>query len=189
MPITDYVNIVNVVESIMSQRQAFDHHGPRVSVFAMALGNACARLSTEEIEMIGVAGSLHDIGKLSVDDTILNAPTSLSRNQMRRVRLHPRAGYEMMLALDYHPIVLDCALHHHEHWDGGGYPDGLKGDEISIHSRIMCIVDVYDAMTSARAYRSAKRHEYAMAEMLTLAGIWFDPELVQLFFDKVVTHG
>lgn len=184
----NYADIVAVLEAIMSHRDAFDHHGPRVSVMAMEFAQKCG-LALHEIEMMGVSGSMHDIGKLWVDEYILNAPRMLTRVEYAKVKIHAREGWRILSPLKYDPIILDVVLHHHEKWDGSGYPDGLMGKQISVYARMMCIVDVYDAITNIRPHRGPFDHEQAFSEMMPLGGKWFDPELLKVFFEKVATHG
>lgn len=184
----NYQPIVDLVEAILDRKDAFNHHGTRVAVLVMDFAQK-AGMTMHEIEMMRVSGSLHDIGKIFVDGYVLNAARKLSLEEYAKVTPHPREGWKMLEPLGYDPIILDVVLHHHEKWDGSGYPEGLKGESISKYARMMCIVDVYDAMTHVRPYRPAMRHEYAMAEMMNLNEIWFDPDLLALFFDKVATHG
>jgi len=172
----------------MSHRDAFNHHGPRVSVKAMEFAQKCG-LTLHEIEMMGISGSLHDIGKLVIDEVILNMPRILTKNEYAKVQIHSREGWRILLPLNYDPIIMDVVLHHHEKWDGSGYPDGLIGNQISVYARMMCIVDVYDAVTNIRPHRGSFNHEQAFAEMMPLGGKWFDNELLKLFFEKVATHG
>lgn len=172
----------------MAWQDAFDHHGPRVAVLAMILARE-AGLSEHEVDMMRVSGSLHDIGKLNISPMVLNAPRVLMPGEYENVKRHPNFGFNMLKNLGYDPIIYDVILHHHEHWDGSGYPDGLKGSEISIHAAITTIVDVYDAMTNPRAYRPMKSYAATKAEMMGLSGKWFNPDLLNTFFEKVITHG
>lgn len=183
----NYLDIVRLVEALISSFDAFNHHGPRVSVLAMEFAQR-AGLTMHEIEMMGVSGSLHDIGKLVVDDHVLNLPRALSVREYAKVKPHAREGWRLLSQLDYDPIILDVVLHHHENWDGSGYPDGLHGMQISPYARMMRIVDSYDAITNVRPHRAPRSHEEAFEEMMRFSGTWFDHELARLFFEKVA-HG
>lgn len=180
-----YKDIVAVVESLISHRDAFNHHGPRVSVQSMNLAQE-AGLSIREIEMIGVGASLHDIGKISVDSEILNSPRKLAANEYARVKVHAREGWRVLQSLGYDPIILDVVLHHHENWDGSGYPDSIGGEQISIYARMVRITDVYDALTHLRPHRMMMSPELAEQQMQELSGMWFDPKLLNLFFEKII---
>lgn len=183
-----YTDVVNFAESLIGRMDAFNHHGPRVMVLLQIFGTEYG-LSPHEVEMLRVAGALHDVGKLGISETILNAPRRLSPNEFDQVKTHTTKGYSIFHGLGYDPIICDVALHHHERWNGNGYPDGLAGTEISIHARMTAIVDVYDAMTHHRSYRLASPFELVKAEMLSLGGTWFDPDLLTVFFSRVITHG
>jgi len=184
----NYQDIISFIEALDSRRYPYNHHGPRVSILSMDLAQH-AGLSPREIELIGFGGSLHDVGKFFVDEEILNAPRKVNPIEYAKIKLHPREGYRLLEGLGYDPIILDIVLHHHEHWDGGGYPDRLGGVQISIHARIICIVDVFDAMTNHRPYRDPLAEDFARRQMMELSGKFFDPRLVSLFFEKVVQHG
>lgn len=181
----NYQDIINLTEALIAKRDPYNHHGPRVSVMAKKFAIEL-ELSEHEIEMMGYAGMLHDVGKLLVREDILNIPRKLTLAEKAAIKIHAAEGYKLLLPLQYDPIILDVILHHHEDYSGTGYPDRLKGEQISIYSRIIRIVDVYDALTSKRAYRPEMTEEYTLMEMSRLSGIWFDPFLLQVFFNKVI---
>jgi HD-GYP domain-containing protein (c-di-GMP phosphodiesterase class II) len=180
-----YPDIVAIVDAIMVRRDAYNHHGKRVQVLVMDFAQRLG-LTLHETEMVGVGGALHDIGKISVSSSILNAPRNLAPHEYAQVRIHAREGWRMIHPLGYDPIIPDMILHHHENWDGSGYPDGIGGEQIELSARIMRIVDVYDALTNKRPHRDALAHEFAERQMLELSGKWFDPTLLQFFFEKVL---
>lgn len=180
-----YEDVVAIVEALASKRDPYNHHGPRVSIMAMDLAQH-VQLNPHEIRMIGYGGALHDVGKLLVNDWILNLPRRLTISEMAQVKLHPREGYAMLKPLGYDPIILDIVLHHHENYDGSGYPDGIGDNQISVHARIMRIVDVWDALTNRRPYRPQAEEGFAEKQMRELSGKWFDPHLLELFFGKVM---
>jgi HD-GYP domain-containing protein (c-di-GMP phosphodiesterase class II) len=122
---------------------------------------------------------LHDIGKLAVPDAILRAPGRLSEEQWSLMRRHPEEGVRMLSHVPFLGRALDVVHHHHERWDGGGYPDGLRGDEIPLWARIFCVIDALDAMTAERPYRAARSYEVALEEIRRHSGTQFDPAVVE----------
>jgi diguanylate cyclase (GGDEF)-like protein/putative nucleotidyltransferase with HDIG domain len=141
-------------------------------------------LDAEEIELVRLAGSLHDLGKLAIPEEILRKPDALSESERLVLRRHPQIGYRMLRSLGVEPVST-WVLHHHEHWDGRGYPHGLGGEEIPLCSRILLVADAYDAMTSDRIYREHVAHEEAVAELERCAGSQFDPQVVAVFVKGV----
>lgn len=155
------------------------------SVAVCALMIALARkleLSAEQVQKAGVAGLLHDVGKMMIDDTVLNKPGRLTDEEFAKVRLHPVYGAKLLLESDsvISPEVYDVCLHHHEKYDGSGYPKKLKGQDISLFSRMAAVCDVYDAITSGRPYKAG----WGPAESLQRMAQWqghFDPQVFQAF--------
>jgi HD-GYP domain-containing protein (c-di-GMP phosphodiesterase class II) len=137
-------------------------------------------LSTKEKHELYLAAMLHDIGKIGVPDDLLNRPGQLTKEEMERVQNHVVVGASMIEMLgEMHPIV-PLIRHHHECYDGSGYPDGLKGEQIPLISRIIAVADMYDAMTSDRPYRSAAP-QFAVDEILSASGIKIDPRVAEAF--------
>jgi diguanylate cyclase (GGDEF)-like protein/putative nucleotidyltransferase with HDIG domain len=137
-------------------------------------------LAAEDVELIRLAGTLHDLGKLAVPEEILRKPTALSDPERVVLRRHPQIGYRMLRSLGVEPVST-WVLHHHERWDGRGYPHGLGGEQIPLGSRILFVADAYDAMTSDRVYQAPVAHGDAVAELERCAGTQFDPEVVTAF--------
>ncbi len=137
-------------------------------------------LDAGEVELVRLAGSLHDLGKLAVPEEILRKPGPLSESELLVLRRHPQIGFRMLRSLGVEPVST-WVLHHHERWDGAGYPNGIGGEEIPLGSRILFVADAYDAMTSDRVYRPRIAHELAIAELERCAGTQFDPEVVRVF--------
>jgi hypothetical protein len=121
---------------------------------------------------------LHDVGKLAVPDAVLSKPGALSSREWSQIRRHPAEGARILSAVPFLRGAIDIVLHHHERWDGGGYPDGLAGDAIPIGARLFAVADTIDAMTSDRPYRSALPLASAVDEVVRLAGSQFDPACV-----------
>lgn len=142
-------------------------------------------LDPQEVEDMGVAGLLHDVGKVAISDEILNKPGALSKGEMRSVRSHPVAGHRLLASSPGAPdMALELCLRHHEKIDGTGYPDGLAGDALSLAARMGAICDVYDAVTSNRPYKDAWTPCEALTRMSQWAG-HFDPVLLDRFADSL----
>jgi diguanylate cyclase (GGDEF)-like protein len=158
-------------------------HSQRVAQFA---GRIAERLgaSKEEIELTRLAGSLHDLGKLAIPEEILRKPGSLSAAERVVLERHPQIGFRMLEGLGVEPVA-DWVLHHHERWDGSGYPNRLSGDTIPLGARIIFVADAYDAMTSERVYRRPLTREQAISELRNCSGTQFDPAVVSVFVDEL----
>ena len=157
-------------------------HSKRVGELA---GRIARRLGIEEsqIELTQLAASLHDLGKLAIPEEILRKPSALNESERLVLQRHPQIGHRMLESLGVEPIA-DWVLHHHERWDGSGYPDRLQGDEIPLGSRIIFVADAWDAMTSERVYRKPLSEREAMAELERCAGTQFDPVVVGAFYEE-----
>jgi len=124
---------------------------------------------------------IHDLGKLTVPVEILRKPGSLTESELAEVRRHPGAGTRMLDAMPAFRPVIPFVLHHHERWDGGGYPNGRRAEEIPLEARILAVADAFDAMTSPRPYRPAISTEASLAEVDRCSGSQFDPTVAQAF--------
>jgi HD-GYP domain-containing protein (c-di-GMP phosphodiesterase class II) len=153
-------------------------HMQRVAALAMRLGRALG-LDAEDLRALGQAGVIHDVGKIEVPDAILNKPGRLDSDEFARVQEHPVAGERIGRQLGLHRRELEIVRFHHERWDGGGYPDGLAGEAIPYLARVLAVADVYDALTSDRAYRSAMAPDEAIRLVEGDAGTAFDPSFVR----------
>ena len=142
-------------------------------------------LAKEIVNRIRITGLMHDIGKIAIDEKILNSSDTLTQEEWREIKKHPEIGYRILSSSSEFFEISRDVLQHHERWDGKGYPNGLKGDEISIQARIIAIADTYDAMMSDRAYRQAFSKKKVIAEMRRCAGKQFDPEIVEAFIEMV----
>jgi putative two-component system response regulator len=160
-------------------------HCERLANYAADLGKHIG-LSEEEIVALRRGGYLHDIGKISVPDEILKKGANLTPREWEIMRQHPAAGENICRPLKSLRDVLPIIRHHHEHWDGTGYPDGLRRKEIPLLARVLQVVDVYDALRTSRPYKPALSHEDAAQLMKaeSAAGLW-DPELVSAFFSRL----
>ena len=136
-------------------------------------------------ETLALAAKLHDIGKIGVPGTILRKNAELTEEEIAKVRMHPQIGQSLVSEIKYIQELISAILYHHERWDGNGYPERLKGDEIPLMARIIGILDSYRAMRSDRPYRDAMSEEQAIAELEKGAGSQYDPSLVRLFVDEL----
>jgi putative nucleotidyltransferase with HDIG domain len=141
--------------------------------------------SEEELVQIKRGGLLHDIGKMGIPDAILLKSGALTEDEWAIMRKHPAYAYEMLSSIEYLQPALDIPYCHHERWDGNGYPRGLKGEEIPLSARIFAVVDVWDALTSDRPYRSAWGKEKTVEYICGLSGTYFDPLAVDAFLQMV----
>ncbi|RBR00896.1 hypothetical protein FVER53590_30316 [Fusarium verticillioides] len=141
------------------------------------------------IRDLGLAGLLHDVGKMAIPEYILQKSEKLSEDEFRIVRMHPRLGFELLSGKSVLPgTVLDICLHHHEKFDGSGYPFGLAGEKIPYVARLAAICDVYDALTTRRAYKGTWSQAQAVDSMMRSRG-HFDPSLLRLFVSQMVLSG
>lgn len=175
-----YNTIETLVRTIQAKDQYTAGHSTRVSRLALLIADKL-KLTTKEKHQLYLASMLHDIGKIGVPDELLNRPGKLSDEEMDRVRNHVQLGASMIEMLgEMHPIV-PLIRHHHEAFDGSGYPDGLKGEEIPLTSRIIAVADMYDAITSDRPYRGRRTNDDAVAEIKRSIGTKLDPRVGQAF--------
>ncbi len=164
-----------------SKNNELTKHALRSNEMAIAIGEEIG-LSKSELDTLSVLVILHDIGKLSIPEEILMKPGLLTKKEWELMKQHPEHGYRIATATEDFSHIAKFVLHHHERWDGNGYPDRLKGEKIPLLSRITSIVDAYDAMTNARPYNlEPKSAQEAILELKECAGSQFDLELVEVF--------
>ena len=169
----------------MDARDAYTgSHSERVAELAARIATRMA-VDVELIELTRLAGSLHDLGKLAVPEEILRKPAALSESERLVIERHPQIGFRMLESLGVDPVG-QWVLHHHERWDGAGYPDGLGGDEIPLGARILFVADAFDAMTTERVYRLHPLSQAeAIAELERCAGSQFDPLVVAALVEEL----
>lgn len=176
--------LVNVVRSMVSAVEAKDAytcgHSERVALYTKRLAQHLG-YDEEAAERIYLTGLLHDVGKIGISDATLNKAGKLTDEEFAEIKEHPDHGWSILCELRQLAYVLPGVLHHHERFDGAGYPDGLSGTNIPLDARIMAVADAYDAMTSNRAYREGMPHEKAVAILREGAGTQWDPEIVGAF--------
>jgi len=176
--------VYDLVSAIEARDPYIHGHSRRVNTYAVALAEAIG-LSPEEVSKVSTAALLHDIGKIGIPDVVLNKKGKLSGENWEAIKAHPRLGANIVGNIPYLVPCVSGILHHHERWDGGGYPEGLKGEEIPLEARILAIADSFEAMTSARPYRPALSIEQVAEDLKKGAGVQFDPKLVGVFIGLI----
>ena len=175
---------LSIIYALAATVDAKDHrtygHSKKVSDYAVVLAQALG-LPRDRIATIRSAGLLHDIGKIAISDSILNKEGPLTEEEWEPVKAHPRLGVEILRHVIDLVNCLPAILHHHERYDGNGYPSGLKGENIPLEARMLAIADAYDAITSPRPYHKQLSPQQALDELKCCAGTQFDPELVDIF--------
>lgn len=180
-----YLSTVHVLADAMEAKDgSLRGHCDEVAQYASSVADRLG-LEPDRRERIVFASLLHDVGKIGITERILLKPAPLTVEEFNVVKLHPRIGYRLLQQVPALDAIAPAILHHHERFDGQGYPSGLKGEEIPIDARIICIADCFSAMTSDRPYRPAMPLERACEELQQGAGRHFDPEIVKLFIDEV----
>jgi len=174
-----------VIEALARAQAARDRsthaHARRVRRYAVALAGEISISEDRTLAAIDAAALLHDIGKLGIPDRLLDKPGPLTREEYDHVKLHAIIGADILSAVAFPGPLAVIVRHHHEHWDGTGYPDGLRGEAIPIGARVLSVVDCYDALTSDRPYRRALSHGCAVAIIHDHSGTMYDPQIVDAF--------
>lgn len=180
-------SINTIITTLHEKNKREEAHSYRVSELCESMGKAI-NLDDDEIKELKTVGLLHDIGKIAIEENILNKNGKLTDEEWQEIKRHPEIGYRILNTVNEMSEIARYVLAHHERWDGRGYPKGLAGEETPLQSRIITIVDSYDAMVSERSYRSALPKEIAVEELKRNAGTQFDSELVKIFIEKVLTN-
>jgi len=175
---------VSMIFALAATVDAKDHytygHSRKVSQYTVAMARTM-NLPEDTISIIRTSGLLHDIGKIGIPDSILNKRGTLTAEEWRRVKAHPEMGVDILRYVAELANALPVILNHHEHYDGSGYPAGIRGKQIPLEARLLAIADAYDAMTSLRPYHKQRSSQEAIEEIRRCAGTSFDPELVEVF--------
>ncbi|MCA1591966.1 MAG: diguanylate cyclase [Acidobacteria bacterium] len=179
---------VRVAESLAIAINAKDQtshgHVRRTQIYAAGLGKL-AGVSTFEIEALRAGALLHDVGKLAVPEYILNKPGKLTTAEFEKMKIHANVGGDIIKRVNFPYPVEEAVRFHHEKWDGSGYPDGLKGEQIPLVARIISVVDFYDATRCDRPYRAGMKREASLALLRSMANTSFDPNLVEMFVENI----
>ncbi len=178
-----FYKTIKSIASALDAKDPYTHgHSMRVTLYSIILAKEL-KVPENQLEQIETAGLLHDIGKIAIPQAILCKPGKLTDNEFAIMKSHPSNSERLIASIKKLHEISPGVKHHHERWDGRGYPDGLKGEEIPFAARVIAIADTYDAMTSTRSYRVALTHETAINEIDKCAGSQFDPQLAQKFVE------
>jgi putative nucleotidyltransferase with HDIG domain len=182
----DLHEIVDAFSTTLDAKSTYTcGHSERVAEIALAIAKVLGLTESEQMR-IHIGAHLHDIGKIGIPDSILNKPGKLTDIEYETMKTHPTIGYHIVSKIRVLKPMADIVWHHHERMDGKGYPDGLKGDKISLASRIVAIADTFDAMTSQRAYREKLSMDEAIAELKRHRGTQFDAAIIDVVIDKKI---
>lgn len=173
-----------IMQTLFEKSDRESQHSKRVSEICHAIASSMG-FDSEEIDRIRIAGLVHDIGKIGINESILNKTTGLDNQEWNEIKKHPEIGWRILSAANEFYDLANCVLHHHERWDGHGYPNGVKHEDIPIEARIIMLADAFDAMTSRRSYRDGMSEEQAIEEIMRCAGAHFDPSIVDVFVNQV----
>jgi HD-GYP domain-containing protein (c-di-GMP phosphodiesterase class II) len=182
--------LAGIIETILyrhTKKNTSGTHASRVSQLCKSLGMAM-ELSETDIYRLEVSGLFHDIGKLVIQEQILNKSGRLTDREWNEIVNHPEVGYWLLSSSFEMADIADYVRHHHERYDGTGYPKGLKRGEIPLLSRIIAVADSYDAMTNQRSYKEVLDQNMAVRELISNKGTQFDPDIVDIFIEKVLNY-
>ncbi|MEW6609708.1 MAG: HD domain-containing phosphohydrolase [bacterium] len=180
-----FFNTVKSLSSTIDAKDTYTYgHSERVSKIALAIADEL-NLSFKEKEIIYLAGLLHDVGKIGIPEEILHKPSKLNEKEYSEIKKHPTISAQIIGTIRQMEDVVPIILHHHERFEGRGYPNGLKGKDIPLGSRILAIADTFDAMTSNRPYRDKFTIDYAIAEIKKYSNIQFDPQVTRAFLSAI----
>jgi len=180
-----FLETIKTLAAAIDAKDPYTHgHSERVSSFSMAISRHLG-LSQEEVFRVHIAAILHDVGKLGIRESILNKPGGLSDEEFDIMRQHPSIGAQIMSPIRMLKDIIPGIRNHHETWNGKGYPDQLKGEEIPMVARIIGIADTFDAMTTTRPYQQAMTLDYVLAKMRSMSGTRFDPVVIDAFIAAV----
>ncbi|ABR47184.1 diguanylate cyclase and metal dependent phosphohydrolase [Alkaliphilus metalliredigens QYMF] len=177
--------IKSVIDNINLKYDQEQIHIERVSKYCQAIATAMS-FSEKMIGHLKTAGELHDIGKIIVPPELLNKAEKLTAKEFEVIKRHPEVSYQILKSVEEYTALAEDVLYHHERWDGTGYPQGLKGQDIPLNARIITVADAYEAMTAKRAYQQTKSKDEAIVELEKYAGTQFDPDIVKVFVEKVL---
>ncbi len=172
--------ITSLAAAIDAKSPWTNGHSERVTRYAVEIGKELG-LKDHDLEMLRLSALLHDVGKIGTYDIVLDKPGKLTEEEFALVKKHPKKGAEILAPIKQLIDVIPGVLHHHERYDGKGYPDGLKEEDIPLQARILCVADSFDAMTADRPYRTASGKDYAISEVKRWSGTQFDPKVVAVF--------
>jgi putative nucleotidyltransferase with HDIG domain len=179
----NYIQTIAALAGAVDAKDPYTHdHSRNVTAYSLAIADYLG-MSDDDREALQNAALLHDIGKIGVPESILNKPGSLTNEEYAIIKSHPEIGFRILSPMAVLADIRIAVRHHHDRFDGKGYPSNLAGEDIPFHSRILAVADVFDAMTADRVYRPAPGIEYAVSELRANAGTQLDPSVAFAFID------
>jgi len=175
----------SIMATMFENSHETEEHAQRLALLCKMIGEKL-QFTPKDMDELQLFSMLHDLGKIGIEDGILNKPGALTAEEWAVMKTHPEIGYRIAMSSPELVTIAEYILTHHERWDGKGYPQGLKGEEIPLLSRVLAVSDSYDAMTQNRVYRTAISKEAAIEEITKNAGTQFDPEIVTVFIEQVI---
>jgi putative nucleotidyltransferase with HDIG domain len=173
-----FINSIRALAAAIDAKDPYTRgHSERVARYASTVAREMA-LPAQDVRRVRLSALLHDVGKIGIDDSIIRKPSALTAEEFEIMKSHPVKGAAIMSAIPELKDVIPGMKHHHERWEGGGYPDGLKGEEIPLQARIVSVADTFDAMTTTRPYQRAMEIRFVFQRLRDLAGNRFDPTVV-----------
>mgnify|MGYP003804409655 FL=1 len=183
-----YANVLDTFKSLVASIQLRDHyteeHSLRVTAYAIDTAT-CMGCSHSEIESLKIAAALHDVGKIAIPDSVLLKNGRLTDEEYRIIKTHADIGERILQSIALFDEERNTIRHHHERWDGKGYPIGLQGEEIPMAARIIAVADTYDAILNDRPYRKAQSKEWAIEQLIKNRGSQFDAQVVDCFLKTI----
>ena len=184
-----FLNILQVMAKTLEAKDPYTKfHSENVARYARMIGRRMG-LDDDEIELLQIAGILHDFGKIGLKEGLLNKPGALDADEYEIIKRHPLVASAILEPLEELESVIGYIRHHHEFYDGGGYPAGLAGEDIPLGARILMVADAFDAMMSERSYRPSKTKDEAIEELKSCSGAQFDPAVVVAFLEALESGG
>ena len=174
-----------IMNTLFEKSVRESNHSKRVSVYCQEIASKM-NLDNDAVGLIRIAGLVHDIGKIGVDEKILNKSESLNNDEWEEIKKHSEIGWRILSTSSVYSELANFILNHHERWDGGGYPNGLKNEEIPMEARIISVADAFDAMTSERSYKKGISQVEAIDELKRCSGLHFDSKVVDIFINHVL---
>ena len=187
-----YMDTVTTLSQAVDARDPYTAgHSERVAAISLKIAEKM-EFDEKRLQKLEISALFHDIGKIGVPDNILLKPGKLDEMEFQKIKEHPEIGVNILKKIDFLKDSLPTIRHHHERYEGNGYPDGISGTDIPIESRIISVADTYDAMTSDRPYRKGLSYETAISEIIRFKGLQFDPDVVEAFlaveFNNISTY-
>jgi putative nucleotidyltransferase with HDIG domain len=174
-----FINSIRALAAAIDAKDPYTRgHSERVARYSSLVAREMG-LSSEDVRRVRLSALLHDVGKIGIDDRILRKPTALTEEEFEIMKSHPVKGAMIMEAIPQLRDVIPGMKHHHERWEGGGYPEGLRGEDIPLQARIVSVADTFDAMTTTRPYQRAMDIRFVFQRLRDLAGNRFDPSVVE----------